>query len=494
MYLDGPRPKKKTRMISHSSEDGSFFYASIYQLAAELYDRMNSCRTEAFPHLPKTSSKTATIHKIGLWIANKRIRYERADIHNLGSEVGFIEFIQSPTYESHIHFFVLTQTSMWEHLFHLYRVKGKQKAVTVDDKVPVAGIIFREDMRSFIPDMIGILRASSARAVLDAASGRKLYAKFNPNNQTRMVLDWTPSDVSSIFAKVLSEYNTAMEKYTKGTGGGSGSHAMFAVWDEARSEQHKQWKERSVGWIAQYAGQMSMLYLGVVLMWDAEFGYIFHARKDSMPDDCMIDDVHGGCGGDADVYGQGNSFRTPRATLSGGRRQSSVSSLGGNSSRKGIESVVGELQVGRATVQSTQEEILQMMKTATTSVGSSDGGTSSYISKIKDTLGVIEQSNTALCTLKKRKKELLAKGVNKGDKKMNKLVKDIQKKRRLIDTLETTLDAQQETLRKLTKSEMAAAKKDTAKDDDDEADDDDDNSDDDDEGDESESESDSSSK
>ena len=309
-----------------------------------------------------------------------------------------------------------------------------------------------------------------------------------------MVLDWTPSDVSSIFAKVLSEYNTAMEKYTKGTGGGSGSHAMFAVWDEARSEQHKQWKERSVGWIAQYAGQMSMLYLGVVLMWDAEFGYIFHARKDPMPDDCMIDDVHGGCGGDADVYGQGNSFRTPRATLSGGRRQSSVSSLGGNSSRKGIESVVGELQVGRATVQSTQEEILQMMKTATTSVGSSDGGTSSYISKIKDTLGVIEQSNTALCTLKKRKKELLAKGVNKGDKKMNKLVKDIQKKRRLIDTLETTLDAQQETLRKLTKSEMAAAKKDTAKDDDDEADDDDDNSDDDDEGDESESESDSSSK
>ncbi len=41
-----------------------------------------------------------------------------------------------------------------------------------------------------------------------------------------------------------------------------------------------------------------MLYLGVVLMWDAEFGYIFHVRKDPMPDDCMIDDVHDG--GDAD--------------------------------------------------------------------------------------------------------------------------------------------------------------------------------------------------
>jgi hypothetical protein len=286
MYLDGPRPKKKTRMISHSSEDGSFFYASIYQLAAELYDRMNSCWNEAFPHLPKTSSKTATIHKIGLWIANKRIRYERADIHNLGSEVGFIEFIQSPTYESHIHFFVLTQTSMWEHLFHLYGVKGEQKAVTVDDKVRVAGIIFREDMRPFIPDMIGTSRASTVRAVLDAATGRKIYGmnrlhehfidrevvilvppgwetvenmmsvdeingegafdkfgNFNPNNEARIALDWTPADVSAIFSKVLSEYNAAMDKYTKGTGGGSGSHAMFAVWDEARSEKHKQWKD-----------------------------------------------------------------------------------------------------------------------------------------------------------------------------------------------------------------------------------------------------------
>ncbi len=111
-------------------------------------------------------------------------------------------------------------------------------------------------------------------------------------------------EVGAIFAKVLAEYNTAMDKYTKGTGGRSGSHAMFAVWDEARLGQHKQWKERSVGWIAQYAGQMSILYLGVVLMWDAEFGYIFHATKDPVPDDCMIDDAHQGGDG---VEGGSNS-------------------------------------------------------------------------------------------------------------------------------------------------------------------------------------------
>ena len=143
MYLPtNPKPKKKTRMIAHSSEDGSFFYSLLYQLAVTLFDRMN-CYRMTFPHLPKQSSKTATIHKIGQWIAKKRIRYERADIHNIGIEVGFMDFILSPTYADQMHFFVLTQSATWEYLFHLYGAKGEQKAVTVDDKVRVVGIIFK---------------------------------------------------------------------------------------------------------------------------------------------------------------------------------------------------------------------------------------------------------------------------------------------------------------------------------------------------------------
>ena len=256
---------------------------------------MDSHRNTTFTQLPKINSKSTTIHKIGQWIANKRVRYARADIYNIGDDVGFNDFFQSPQYAHHTHFYILAQSRMWEYVFHLYGQKGEQKAVTVDDKVRVAGIIFREDMRPFIQDMTGKSRASTVRAVLDAASGRKLYGmnhlhenfidkevvinipanwhtmenmvsvdeingegafeqfgNFNPNNQARIGLDWTPVEVAAIFAKVLAEYNTAMDKYTKGTGGGSGSHAMFAVWDEARSEQHKQWKERSVGWIAQY--------------------------------------------------------------------------------------------------------------------------------------------------------------------------------------------------------------------------------------------------
>jgi hypothetical protein len=278
-----------------------------------------------------------------------------------------------------MYFFVLTQSTAWEYLFHLYGAKGEQKAITVDDKVRVAGILFQED--------------------------------------------------------------------------------------ESRSEQHKQWKERSVGWIAQYAGQMASLYLGVVLMWDAQFGYIFHARKDPMPTDCMIDDNNVGGGGGGDDDGgmvSNNHFRTPRVGTATGRMQ-------GSSSRKDIDAVLKEMQVGKESLQSTQNEMLQMMKAATTAgtTTTGDGGSASFVSKIKDTLNVLKECKSDLADLKKRKKRLARNDVMDGDGKMQRVTTDIKKKRRLISTLEETLDAQQEQLRAVTKSEAATAKGNRKDDDDD---------------------------
>ncbi len=74
VYLpSNPKPKKKTRMIAHASEHGSFFYSQLYQLAADLYEKMDAHRTDTFRQLPKANSKTATIHKVGQWVARKRI-------------------------------------------------------------------------------------------------------------------------------------------------------------------------------------------------------------------------------------------------------------------------------------------------------------------------------------------------------------------------------------------------------------------------------------
>jgi hypothetical protein len=74
VYLpSNPKPKKKTRIIAHASEHGSFFYSQLYQLAADLYEKMDAHCTNTFRQLPKEKSKTATIHKVRQWIAKKQI-------------------------------------------------------------------------------------------------------------------------------------------------------------------------------------------------------------------------------------------------------------------------------------------------------------------------------------------------------------------------------------------------------------------------------------
>ena len=500
IYFVAGKPKKKTRRITY----GNRFFADLYTLSSMVYELMNNNRESKFPNLPKTSSKTGCIHLIGQWIAEKRIRYERGDIHSIGRDVGFMDLIQSPTFAQCDQYYVLTQSEMLEFLFKRYGVKGEEKVATVDDKIRVAGIIFREEMRPFLPDMIGITRGSKVRAVLDAASGRKQFGlnrlyeqfidpeveidlptnwntaenqqsvdeingegafeqfgSFSANNLARIVLPWSQADINAIFGKVATEYNNAMEKYMKGTGGGSGSHALFGVWDEARSEQHKRWKERPVGWIAQYAGQMSMLYLGVVLMWDAQYGYPFCARKDPMPDECMIDDR------DDTVN---NQFITPRRLSS-----LSDSSTGKRSSRKSdVSDMVSEICKGR-------KEMLDLVKDIQKNGASntvSDGGTSVLVKNISDTLGVISGCKKELKSLNKKKRKYASGTSATKTDKIKAVGKEIKKQRGLIATLEQALSRQQKQLQELTAAGSDSDDDNDSGDDDDSGDDNDDETDD----------------
>jgi hypothetical protein len=432
----GGKGKKKTRKITYGGiDEPSRFYGDLYSLSTELFEKLDKLRETHFPHLPKQTSKSTAVHAIGQWIAKRRIAYCRADVHNIGSDGdGFMRFIDSPNYSESEQYYILTQSTTMEFLFSRYGVKGEEKRMTIDDKVRVAGIIFRDDLRFYLEDMIGTSRASKSRAVLDEASAKKLagmkrlhehfidtevvvnlpdewntdenrtsvdeingegmfdqFGLFNPNNPARIALLWTQSDVASIFAKVLSEYNAAMEKYTKGTGGGSGSHALFGVWDEARSEQHKQWKDRPAGWLAQYAGQMSMLYLGVVLMWDAQFNYIFHAKKDPMPADCMIDSQHDEDNDDANF-----TFNTPNYAVA-------ARGSGGKKSSSDINSLLTELQKGRESANDNQHKMMSFVQSGQHDTSSATG-TAACVKKINDTLNVISQCNKQLANLRKKKK------------------------------------------------------------------------------------------
>ena len=104
-----------------------------------------------------------------------------------------------------------------------------------------------------------------------------------------------------------------------------------------------------------------MLYLGLVLMWGATFGYILCAQKDPMPDNCMIDDSylaigHGSRDDDDENRNSVGQLSTPRNSMSGvldsGRK---------SSSKKGLESMLSEMIKVRESSKETQEQMMDGM-------------------------------------------------------------------------------------------------------------------------------------
>jgi hypothetical protein len=244
----------------------------------------------------------------------------RSDLHD---KQGFDEFVSSAEYAACDGFYILTQTTMLEKFYQRYGGNESEKRATTDDKVQVAGILITdEEMQENLPDLTGKSLAGN-RQSLDASKSRKLaglamlhrkfideevvvkipakwtyestkrsineklgdgvyeqHGTFNANNRTRMQIPWSVKDVTAIFAKVDKEYKTAMDKYTMGTGGGSGANENFA------------WQERDPTNVVTYSSgsQPCLIYLSVMHMWDKEYSFPYVSVQDSMPADCAIDD------------------------------------------------------------------------------------------------------------------------------------------------------------------------------------------------------------
>jgi hypothetical protein len=75
------------------------------------------------------------------------------------------------------------------------------------------------------------------------------------------------------------EYHMVMDKYTQGTGGGSGLDENYVAWQQC-DELH----------VINYTNQQaSLIYLTVVHMWDKMYGFPFVSVKDTLPLECAID-------------------------------------------------------------------------------------------------------------------------------------------------------------------------------------------------------------
>jgi hypothetical protein len=163
--------------------------------------------------------------------------------------------------------YFLTQASVLKH----FKCKWGQSLPdimkpTVNDKIRVAMLLFSDDIREFLPDILSKTKSAPSgsnntgnRPNLDACNSRKKrgkllllnafkdpdvvaklpsawkdageyideklgegafqeFGQFDPNDQSRITLPWNDKSVDIIFKVLMKEFNAAALQWTKGTG------------------------------------------------------------------------------------------------------------------------------------------------------------------------------------------------------------------------------------------------------------------------------------
>ncbi len=95
---------------------------------------------------------------------------------------------------------------------------------------------------------------------------------------------------------VRKSYNCVMERYTMGTGGGSGMPENYLIWQE-RDET------MITGCISQITAD---LYLTVVHIWDRMHDYPFVAIREQIPQEARISDKENGDLSDGNISSVGS--------------------------------------------------------------------------------------------------------------------------------------------------------------------------------------------
>ena len=481
--------KNKHYNIAHRGR----FYPKLYQLAHLCVQKIKD-HPDVYPRFNHGNKNLSSIvHPLGRHLASGRKKYARADLHNIGRDVGFSDFIQSDTYAQRDCFYIYSQQNVLEHMFDKYGPEKENKKVTTDDIVRVIGILFRdEDMRSCITSMVGTAK-NGTRQELDAAPAKcrggfrllhtrfidkevvaglpemwtedgtmaaieekygpgsfETYCIFNPNNHARISLPWTEDDMRKIFAKVLTEYNALMEKYTMGTGGGSGA-----------PENYGDWWVRPAETVVGYIRQPAKFYLTILFMWDKQYSWIFTTEKDTLPQSCMIDDsdptvnfndtVDGTDGDDGGTDGDDHNFQLRRLhspsvavrdtpTVRGGHRgQSAPSSKRQHRMAQALET----LNSGRQSMNATTTEVLGIMRrmeaanSTNTSSQSQDRQAHQLVQDIKESSSMVKEFQSDLAALRKRKRSLSADKV-KNKSKLKIVKKEIKQKEEQLETMKNT--------------------------------------------------------
>lgn len=298
--LDDAIAAKKKKNFKERILHGDRVYPELYQLAKMLFHTYNldDKAGKWFTKLPRNPSDA--IHRMGKWIAANRTKVNLPDVH-LHQDADLTDVMKMDGFEVNEVFYYLPQGIALTQFFGIWGVNmdALMKPV-VDDVLRLTGILLTdEEMRDYIPDIIGKRRNESGWQPLDAAPSRakaawalllrkfiddevnvalpdeflaedmqeKVDAKvgegfynnnatFNPNNADRMKLTWSETRLKSVLQVGVSSCEKMMVMYQKGTGGGSGALQNFVDWQNCHES-----------YIVNYTSQKkSEFYLTIVFM------------------------------------------------------------------------------------------------------------------------------------------------------------------------------------------------------------------------------------
>lgn len=182
---------------------GNRLYRDLHKLCGDIHDIYLPKKEHHFPHLPKR--KTDAIKKIFPILLELRFSRGVPEIcaeRGSGIDKAQFEFAQCSTHDPA---YFLSQRQLLKTCLERFGATEKDlKVVTDDDRLRIFGIIFMEDVREYIPSLVG--GAGDNRLSLDAWRSRKktalrlIQSRFiDKEIKVDLPAEWTRDETKDIF-------------------------------------------------------------------------------------------------------------------------------------------------------------------------------------------------------------------------------------------------------------------------------------------------------
>lgn len=115
----------------------------------------------------------------------------------------------------------------------------------------------------------------------DVATSKHGGNDLDANNQLRMDLSWTGSDMEAIYCIVKTKYTLAMRRWTEGTGGGSGAPEDYGDWVSRDATEYFN------GYATPVGGGMELTWM---YMHDKDKGFPLFKSFEGLPESASVED------------------------------------------------------------------------------------------------------------------------------------------------------------------------------------------------------------